>query len=605
MKKLLKSLLCLLLIISSLVNCSVISFSIEASTKTAQEFLEELEDIINNEEYLNVTASVNSFSCRIIVKTNDNTKINDSDAVDKVEGYNGYHIFQYDSVRQTESAMNYYENLSNVEFVELDETKIIDLEEDLSEEAPIFDIPPSINDVGSQIVGSQAAVSYIENLHNVSTVKVAVLDTGIDYSHSFFASDRLLDSETNLYNVNSTSQDDHGHGTHVAGIIYNNTPENVKIIGYKVLNKNGELTYINKSKTALTIEKAVDDHVDVINMSLSVIFKNFETSKVFENAIEYAFDKKVPVVAASGNDGRSLNGTSQLASLDKAIIVGSVSSTLSPSNYTNYGTCVDICAPGENINSTLLYENQLPSNIIGTNGETYSYNHHHYATLSGTSMATPFVASAIAVLKTVDKSYTVNDIEFILKNSSNRPNNWNDSNYGAGILDMTSMLNIKRTKSPKITLTTSGAVISPPTNTNGTTIYYTTDNTIPTESSNVYSGIIPTNNLSVIRAIAVEDGQMPSSIVICVLAWKEDIAIRYKGIKHIKYPKNFDVKYIDISDSSVAILSEDGLLQGLSIGESIIVVKSNHNQRITYNVTVKYAWWQQLIRYLLLGFLWY
>jgi thermitase len=209
------------------------------------------------------------------------------------------------------------------------------------------------------------------------SVAVAILDTGVDLSHpdlqgKVVASVNFSDS--------STVSDVNGHGTHLAGIVgaatnngvgiaglgYNTTVMNVKVMG-----DNGTGGY---GWVAQGVVWAADHGAKVINMSLGAQFG----STTLEDAINYAWGKGVVIVAAAGNDASST--PFYPAAYPNVIAVASTDmfDNLAPSS--DFGDWVDVAAPGGNVYST------LPNN--------------RYASLSGTSVASPHVAGVAALVFT-------------------------------------------------------------------------------------------------------------------------------------------------------------------------------------------------------------
>ncbi len=135
-------------------------------------------------------------------------------------------------------------------------------------------------------------------------VTVAVLDSGISpYGDDGFG-DRLLDGYNAFLNIKSRWQDFHSHGTHVAGTIGQETNNGTGVAGIahsawilpvKVLNRNG---FGSNATLAAGIRWAADNGADIINMSLG----SSKGGRALQAAVEYAYDKGVVLVAASGND---------------------------------------------------------------------------------------------------------------------------------------------------------------------------------------------------------------------------------------------------------------------------------------------------------------
>jgi len=247
---------------------------------------------------------------------------------------------------------------------------------------------------------------------NVSTgsseIIVAVVDTGVDYNHRDLQSNMWVneaelngakgeDDDQNgyiddvygynfIYNSNDPI-DDHGHGTHCAGIIAakgNNALDiagvcwTAKIMAIKFLGIRGEGT---TTDAVLALHYAVENGADVISNSWG---SNGE-SNALKDAIDYAHSRGVIIVASAGNDNS--NSPHYPAGYEHVISVAATDADDSKWSLSNYGDWVDIAAPGVDI---------LSLRADGTS-QGMSYN-PSTAVLSGTSMATPHIAGACALL---------------------------------------------------------------------------------------------------------------------------------------------------------------------------------------------------------------
>jgi len=208
------------------------------------------------------------------------------------------------------------------------------------------------------------------------SVLVAVVDTGIDWHHPDLAA-HYVPLGYDWVNNNPDPMDDYGHGTHVAGIIgavINNSLgiaglAQVRIMAEKVLDASGEGA---SSNVALGIIHAVDRGAKIINLSLG----SNENSELLHEAVKYAYDHGVLIVAAAGND--ATNAKSYPAAYGEAVAVSATDNLDNPAVFTSYGDWVDIAAPGVNIYST--------------------FGNDSYAYMSGTSMASPHVAGVAALI---------------------------------------------------------------------------------------------------------------------------------------------------------------------------------------------------------------
>ncbi len=215
-----------------------------------------------------------------------------------------------------------------------------------------------------------------------ATVKVAILDTGIDQDHS----DLSLKVVANKNCTSSPTVDDlYGHGTHVAGIAAAATNNatgvagmgyNASLMNVKVLGDDGSGAY---SWIANCLTWSADNGAKVVNMSLGGPFN----SQTLQNAVNYAWNKGVVLAAAAGNSGSQ--AASYPAYYTNVIAVAATDSNDQKASWSNFGKWVDVAAPGVSIYSTLPNH----TNTIGT---------LNYGSLSGTSMASPHVAGLAALI---------------------------------------------------------------------------------------------------------------------------------------------------------------------------------------------------------------
>ncbi|MDX5980300.1 S8 family serine peptidase [Exiguobacterium profundum] len=230
-------------------------------------------------------------------------------------------------------------------------------------------------------------------------IKVAVLDTGVDHRLLDFKGKVDVANAKNFVDPNGEGDaiDDHGHGTHVAGVIgairdngvsMRGIVPNVTILPVKVLDAGGSG---DTDQIALGIKYAVDAGAKVINMSLGG-----NESRTLGYMMKYAHDRGVIVVAATGNDGQSR--VSYPASSKYAISVGATNTFGVVSDYSNFGINVDVVAPGSKVAS-----------LVPDGNVVY---------MDGTSMATPHVAAVAALLKSNHPSLTVEQMRKLLRRTA-------------------------------------------------------------------------------------------------------------------------------------------------------------------------------------------
>lgn len=247
------------------------------------------------------------------------------------------------------------------------------------------------------------------NIHTgTNNTIIAVVDTGVDLDHPDLAAKITTGAQVGYNYISPGSQpnDDNGHGTHVAGIaaaIGNNgkgiagVSWGARIMPLKILDAAGNGGTHNLS---LAIKYAADHGARVINMSLGGSCGTGWPE--VEDAVNYALSKGVVLVAASGNSG--IGSVFCPAAIAGVIAVGATDSNDNRAYYSNYGTDLDVVAPGSSIYSTII-----DSNPAGLG--TYGYN-------TGTSMATPHVAGLTALLLSYAPSLTNSQVQNIIQNSA-------------------------------------------------------------------------------------------------------------------------------------------------------------------------------------------
>jgi len=218
-------------------------------------------------------------------------------------------------------------------------------------------------------------------------VNIAILDTGIDLGHPDLAS--KVKASIN-FTGSATATDYYGHGTHVAGIAAASTNNGIGVagLGYnstlmnvKVLGDDGSGYY---SWIAQGVTWAADNGAEVINLSLG----GSSPSLTLESAVNYAWGKGVVVVAAAGNSGSS--APFYPAYYTNSVAVAATDASDSLPSWSNRGDWVDVAAPGVSIYSTLK-----------DNG--YGYK-------TGTSMASPHTAGLAALLFSVVADFNGNGL---------------------------------------------------------------------------------------------------------------------------------------------------------------------------------------------------
>jgi serine protease len=291
-----------------------------------------------------------------------------------------------------------------------------------------------------------------------SGVVVAVVDTGIAYENYTKRSTKKYYRAPDLAGTvfvagydfvesDNHPNDDNGHGTHVTGTIAQTTNNgtgcagiafNTAIMPVKVLDKNGSGTYAD---VADGIMFAANNGAKVINLSLG----GSSPSDTLKNAVQYAYEKGVTVIAAAGND--SAETVSYPAAYDAFVIaVGATRYDETVSDYSSYysntadvviGRYVDITAPGGDLNVDQNGDGYGDGILQNTfNPQTKNTSDFGYWFFEGTSMAAPHVSGVAALLIAQGVAVTPGEVRAALQETAEDkgPSGW-DPEYGWGIVN--------------------------------------------------------------------------------------------------------------------------------------------------------------------------
>ena len=294
-------------------------------------------------------------------------------------------------------------------------------------------------------IGASSAWNYFST---GSTIKIAIVDNAVDRTHpdlsgnlwvnaGEIASNSLDDDgngyadDINGYDVSNNDgnpnppNNSFDHGTHCAGISSASTNNSVGIasIGYSCKIIAVKATNDAASPSAVTdgyngIVYAVAAGADVISLS----WGGTGSSTTAQNIITWASNQGCVIVAAAGNS--NVNTMHYPAAYTECIAVAATGSSDAKASFSNYGSWVDISAPGNNIYST------LPSN--------------QYGNMSGTSMATPLVAGLAGLMLSLNPSLTPADIKNCMYTTATNINAQNPSyigQLGAGRINASAAMN--------------------------------------------------------------------------------------------------------------------------------------------------------------------
>lgn len=446
MKKRLSVLLSIIIVLSI---CAPITsvMAEEARKQSALKTGKEIAALCNKYDNYNELDSTDeqTINTRLIVKSDD--KIDEYDAIDSVYGF-GYAFLQYADDESAEFAKTQYENAGYT----------------ADYDSVITTSSTSIGSSGNwsdewayEETDAVSALDYYKSKIKPN-INIAILDSGINYNHELFKN-RVVRTNADFATGTDDEMDKYGHGTNVAGAIAKSTPSNVKLSCYKIHNQNGEGTSA-MALAAFEYIKQLSNKPDIINCS-------FVTRSGLGTVVDELVDMGITVVAGAGNEGKEVY--QQPAIFDSAITVAATNRYGSACGFSNYGSCVDIAAPGN-----YVYTADMSSNTA-------------YEFASGTSLATPLVSAAAAYVLMENRKYTPEQVkqELIATATPFKKSSCYYGRYGAGIVNFSNIINGTRCKDVtanyisgayrdniSVELKCANSLVD---------IYYTTDGTLPTE----------------------------------------------------------------------------------------------------------------------------
>jgi len=319
---------------------------------------------------------------RVIVSTEQKLTLMDNLAL-RIKGINIDNQYKFGNSFSTKL------NKEQIKELELDE-KVSSIEED-------YLVKTTLSRSSTQIDARNVWLNDI----NGNNIDVAIIDTGIDNDNPYLSVIKEVDF------TGEGTDDLNGHGTHVAGIVnsnhdvYKGIAYGSNLIDIKILNQYGQ-GYA--SDVLNGIEWAVKNNVDVISMSLGASINVCDGTDIISQAANWASDNGVIVVVAAGNEGPNIGTITSPGCAEKVITVGAVDDYNEITLFSGRGPTADgrikpdLVAPGLTITST--------------------YKDGNFATLSGTSMATPHVSGSVALLLEVNPNLSPSEIKYILKNNA-------------------------------------------------------------------------------------------------------------------------------------------------------------------------------------------
>jgi len=283
------------------------------------------------------------------------------------------------------------------------------------------------------VIDTGADIFHPDLNDNIWKNTLEIEGNGQDDDHNGYADDyfgwNFVDDNNNVITAVNNAGDDHdtvSHGTIIAGLIGASGDNGragtginwqVKIMPLRAINNEGTGSERDLVKA---IDYAIEKKADIISMS----FVTFDYLPAVRDALRRAYDRGIVIVSSAGNEGLS-----EMADMDRQAVypicfdqgdkenwiigVTSVDKNDRRSFFADYGSCVDIAAPGENIFSTERY------------APAYGFTREFGGPWKGNSFATPIVAGAAALLKSVRPDWKADEIISALLANTDSIDAWN------------------------------------------------------------------------------------------------------------------------------------------------------------------------------------
>ena len=504
------------------ISCLSVSFSVFAEgleKDRLETFAEKCVEVVNEYDEGKVFELVDESTpeeddlqfqtARLFVKCS--SYFNKMGAEEKVSGFDAWHLLQFSSPEEAKKAYNYYLNQKDIECVEPDAPTKVELDAS-GDDVQYMTKEEFLNDYSRQVMGFDQVLPYINNNSIQTTeLKVAVLDTGVDYNHEIFEG-RLFRTYFNATTIGAENDEYDievagGHGTSTTSCIVANTPDTIKVGCYKALdnNKHTEDPELVPSRVVAALLQAYSDGCIAINMSFTVLVK----IEVFNDALKTLNNSGVALFASAGNE--SAHDTygrkhTMLCTNKYVYAVGGSNNQNAFYRNSNSGPWVRFIAPYKDVCVA------VPNN--------------NYLALSGTSLSSPLAVAEFALLKSLNNDYSNEKLIDLMTYSCQTPRNTVDSTYvnntswsgtlwyGGGILDAVGafceLMSIDRAEKVSFSLESGGmyhkgdeVILSAE---SGSTIYYTINSTFPLKNEWIeYTNPIQIDNFTEINAIAVSD----------------------------------------------------------------------------------------------------
>lgn len=481
-------------------------------------------------------------TARLLVSTNKRN-INTEGAVASVrDEKNDITVLQYNTAEEAKSAMESLAETKGVTNVEPDCIMSTDMFAGLNHGSGELDTTAGHRDEGaSEAIHVDDMLEPLKN-EKLNNITVGVIDSGVCSTHEALK-DRTICADVDFSSDGQeTSEDNNGHGTHVTGIVLDNTLDNVKVLAVKAMSGEGKGT---DYQIYQAMQYAVNNGAKLLNMSLG----RYGKSDLLTEYVQELWNKNISVVVAAGNEHWFADEFTP-AGIVECITVAAVDNDVAHNltgRFSNGGYPTDCYAPGLNIYSTWIYDDSFKG----------------YRECTGTSMSTPFCAAAVANMYSYDSEYTAQYVHDRIRSEcqpflSGKYVHHEYKDWVMGVLDCRSLIDFNRTAMPTVstypdylTETQMNTITCEDENAE---IYYTTDGSRASkENGTLYTEPIAVDKTMRIHVIAYCEGKGQSYqeyydyIMVVTADESKFTRDNYGVITSFDYTKGED-KYLRIPD---------------------------------------------------------
>lgn len=284
------------------------------------------------------------------------------EATEIIQGYENLFVLTYESAEACSAA---YENLQNIPELSVERDSIL--------------MTSTMQESSQNAEEESNGYAYRTLPVSSREIKIAVIDSGFDFNHH---GNPRVETGLDLTGTNTT-QDEHGHGTAMTGILLEHTSDCVKIIPVKAADGNGRTSAL---KIYLGMQYAVEQNADIINLSMTAY--KAKQSRLLAKYITEVSEQGIIVVTAAGNENQDTAEYTP-ANVEAAVVAAAIQPDGSKMELSNFGSTVDFCSYG----SVESY---------GLGGEK--------VTASGTSVSAALISVAAAQLMVMDNETDRNGI---------------------------------------------------------------------------------------------------------------------------------------------------------------------------------------------------